>query len=71
VILALYVDDPDATAAAMLAGGGTVIFEVSDQPYGERGGRLADPFGHSWMISHRSADLSSEEIQQRTAEAYP
>ena len=71
VILALYVDDPDATAAAMLAGGGTLIFEVSDHPYGERGGRLADPFGHSCMISYRSADLSPEEIQQRTAEAYP
>lgn len=71
VLLALYVDDPDATAAAMLDGGGSVVFEVSDHPYGERGGRLADPFGHRWMISSRTGDLSADEIQRRTAEAYP
>ena len=71
VILALYVDDPDAVAAAVLAGGGSVIFEGSDHPYGERGGRLADPFGHAWMISARTGGLSPAEIQQRTAEAYP
>ncbi|MBC3194835.1 VOC family protein [Pseudonocardia sp. C8] len=71
VIMAIYVDDPDATAAAMLDGGGSVIFEVADHPYGERGGRLADPFGHSWMIASRSADLTPEEIQRRTADAYP
>ena len=29
----------------------SVIFPVADQPYGERGGRLADPFGHLWMIA--------------------
>ncbi|ALE75769.1 glyoxalase [Pseudonocardia sp. EC080610-09] len=71
VILALYVDDPDAVATAILDGGGQVIFEVSDHPYGERGGRLADPFGHAWMVASRTGDLTAEEIQQRTAEAYP
>jgi PhnB protein len=71
VIMALYVDDPDAVAAAMVAGGGRVVFEVSDHPYGERGGRLTDPFGHAWMVAHRSADLTPEEIQDRTARAYP
>ncbi len=32
VILALYVDDPDAVAASMVDGGGRVIFEVSRPP---------------------------------------
>lgn len=70
VIMALYTDDPDAVAAAMVGGGGRVIFEVSDQPYGERGGRLADPFGHAWMVASRGG-LSPEEVQRRTAAAYP
>ena len=71
VILALYVDDPDSVAAAMVSRGGSVIFEVDDHPYGERGGRLADPFGHVWMIASRTSELTPEEIQRRTADAYP
>lgn len=54
VIIALYVDDPDAVATRMVDGGATVIFPVDDQPYGERGGRLADPFGHLWMVACRT-----------------
>ncbi|MBC8092148.1 MAG: VOC family protein [Pseudonocardia sp.] len=54
VIIALYVDDPDAVAARMVDGGATVLFPVSDHEYGERGGRLADPFGHLWMIACRT-----------------
>ena len=51
VILALDVTDADAVAEAMVAAGATVIYPISDWEYGARGGRLADPFGHLWMIS--------------------
>jgi PhnB protein len=51
VIMALYVDDPDAVAARMLDGGARVVFPVSDHEYGERAGRLADPWGHLWMLA--------------------
>ncbi len=70
VILALYVDDPDAVAELMVDRGGTVIFEVRDHPYGDRGGRLADPFGHAWMIAARTEDLTPEQVQQRTEAMY-
>ncbi|MET0187834.1 MAG: VOC family protein [Pseudonocardia sediminis] len=66
VILALYVADADAVAAAIVDGGGTVVFAVDNHEYGERGGRLADPFGHVWMIATRTEDLTPEEIQART-----
>jgi PhnB protein len=55
VIIALYVADPDAVAARMERGGAKVVFPVADQPYGERGGRLADPFGHLWMLAARTS----------------
>ena len=51
VIIALYTDDADALGAAMLALGATVVYPIADQSYGERGGRLTDPFGHQWMIA--------------------
>jgi PhnB protein len=49
VIMAVYVDDPDGLATAMQAAGATVIYPIADHEYG-RGGRLADPWGHQWML---------------------
>jgi uncharacterized glyoxalase superfamily protein PhnB len=66
VIMALDVSDADAVAEAMLRGGATVVYPVADQHYGQRGGRLADPFGHLWMISQTIEDLTPEQIQERT-----
>ncbi|HXV93650.1 MAG TPA: VOC family protein [Pseudonocardia sp.] len=66
VILALEVADADAVGARMEAGGATVVFPIADQPHGQRGGRLRDPFGHQWMLSQRIADLTPEEVQART-----
>lgn len=67
VMMALDVSDADATAEAATNAGATVIHPVSDQPYGDRAGRVADPFGHQWMISQRNEDLTAAEIQERTA----
>jgi PhnB protein len=50
VIIALRTDDVDSLGAAMLAAGASVIYPIADHDYGDRGGRLADPFGHQWMI---------------------
>jgi PhnB protein len=65
VILTLNVDDPDATAAGMLAAGATTVFEVGDMPYGYRQGRVRDPFGYQWIVSRRTEELSADEVQQR------
>ncbi|MGW0664100.1 VOC family protein [Streptodolium elevatio] len=66
VIIAVDVADPDAVADAMVRGGATVVHPVADHPYGQRGGRLADPFGHMWMVFRTIEDLTPEEIQERT-----
>lgn len=51
VIMALYVSDPDEVAERMVEGGAEVVFPVADHDYGDRAGRLRDPFGHLWMIA--------------------
>jgi PhnB protein len=66
VLVALYVADPDAVAARMVEGGATVVFPVDDHHYGERAGRLADPFGHLWMVARRTEQPTADEIQART-----
>ena len=69
-VLALYVDDADAVGAALEKAGATVRFPIADQPYGERGGRFTDPFGHQWMVAQRTENLTPEEIQQRTHQMF-
>jgi len=51
VIMHLGVTDADAVAAAMVRGGATVVFPVADHGYGMKDGRLADPYGHLWIVS--------------------
>ncbi|WP_369195174.1 VOC family protein [Streptomyces djakartensis] len=70
VIMALDVSDADAVADAMLRAGASVVHPVADQHYGQRGGRLADPFGHQWMISQPLEDLTPDQIQRRTDELF-
>ena len=64
VLLEVTTDDPDRVAQAVLDGGGTLVFTVADQPYGARGGRVRDPFGHEWLVQ-TPVILSPDEVQQR------
>jgi len=51
VILHLGVTDADSVAAALVGAGATVVFPVADHGYGMKDGRLADPYGHLWIVS--------------------
>jgi PhnB protein len=50
VRISLIVDDPDESAARAIRAGATEVFAVEDQAYGLRQGRVADPYGHHWLI---------------------
>jgi PhnB protein len=67
-IMATYWPDVDAVWQRSLAAGAEVIFPLADQFYGERGGRLRDPFGQQWMLSQRIEALSTDEITRRASE---
>ncbi len=64
-IMATYWRDVDGAWERALAAGAEVIHPLADQFYGERGGRLRDPFGQQWMLSQRIEMLSPEEIERR------
>jgi len=68
VPISLYVEDVDALAERAIAAGATVIFPISDQFYGDRGGRLQDPFGHMWIVSTHKEDVAPDEMSRRVAE---
>jgi PhnB protein len=50
VRIGLLAADPDAVAARAVAAGARVVSPIADQDYGYRQGRIADPFGHHWLI---------------------
>ena len=68
-VIGLYVEDVDAFANRAIAAGAKVISPIADWFYGDRGGRLEDPFGHLWSVSTHIEDVSTEEMSRRL-EAY-
>lgn len=68
VYIALYVADVDTVARDAVAAGGTLLFPVADQFYGDRTCRLADPFGHVWLIATHKEDVPPDVMQQRFEE---
>ena len=69
-VMATYWNDVDAVWERAVAAGAEVIYPLADQFYGERGGRLRDPFGQQWMLSQHTEDLSPEEMERRAAEFF-
>jgi uncharacterized glyoxalase superfamily protein PhnB len=65
-IMATYWEDVDAAWERAVGAGAEVMYPLADQFYGERGGRLRDPFGHQWMLSQVIEEVSHEEIVRRS-----
>ncbi len=63
----LYFEDVDAVAKRAVEAGGKLTRKVENQFYGDRSGKLEDPFGHSWWIATHVEDVSPEEMEKRAA----
>ncbi|GIV60888.1 VOC family protein [Rhodocaloribacter litoris] len=64
VVLSLYVEDADAVFAAAVEAGARVVMPLEDAFWGDRYGKVVDPFGHTWAIATHIRDVSPEEMQQ-------
>lgn len=67
VTIHLYVEDVDVTFQRAIAAGAKELRPVVDQFYGDRAGKLADPFGHLWFLATHKENVSMEEMQRRAA----
>lgn len=65
--LFIYTDDVDAIWQRALDAGAEVVFPLELQFYGDKGGRLRDPFGHTWGVSQRVENVPPEEMVRRMA----
>ena len=61
VTLHLCVADCDATMAQAVGAGGTLTMPADDMFWGDRYGKVTDPFGHAWSFS---TPLSAERLAE-------
>ncbi|MBI4565605.1 MAG: VOC family protein [Planctomycetes bacterium] len=66
--LHLYVEDADAAFKRAVDAGAHVKMPVENAFWGDRYGKLVDPFGHEWSVATHKEDLTPEEISQRGQE---
>ena len=62
--LHIYVEDADSAFDRAVKAGAKVDMPVSDMFWGDRYGKVSDPFGHKWSIATHKADLSAEEMER-------
>jgi len=67
--LFLYVTDVDATFKRSVEAGAKSTMPVQDMFWGDRFGRLVDPFGHSWSLATHVEDVAPAEMGKRAQEA--
>jgi len=61
----LYVTDVDTVFNRAVKGGARVDMPVQDQFWGDRYGKLTDPFGQQWGIATHKEDVAPEEMKRR------
>ncbi|MEM7454192.1 MAG: VOC family protein [Planctomycetota bacterium] len=65
VSLMLYVEDADTFLQTAVAAGCEAVFPVSEMFWGDKMGKVSDPFGYSWSIATHIEDVPEEEMAVR------
>lgn len=68
--LFLYVPDVDQLFRRAVDAGAKVEMPLTNMFWGDRFGKLLDPFGHTWGLATHVEDVSPEEIDRRQREAF-
>ena len=67
VTIHMYVTDADATVKKAEAAGAKVTMPLQDMFWGDRYGKLVDPYGHHWSVATHIEDVSPQECAKRMA----
>jgi PhnB protein len=62
--LHIYLDGVDAAFERAVKAGAQIEMPVMDQFWGDRYGKLKDPFGHKWSIGTHIKDMSPAEMKE-------
>jgi uncharacterized glyoxalase superfamily protein PhnB len=67
--LHIYTENVDAAFDRAVKAGAQVEMPVMDQFWGDRYGKLKDPFGHKWSIATHVKDMSADEMKRSMDDA--
>ena len=67
--LHIYIDGVDAAFDRAVKAGAQVEMPLAEQFWGDRYGKLKDPFGHKWSIATHIKDMSADEMKRSMDEA--
>ncbi len=70
VSIHLYVDNVDAAFERAVLAGATIDMPVQDTFWGDRFGKLSDPYGHRWSLATCVREVSPEEMMKASKEAF-
>jgi PhnB protein len=70
VSMYVYVEDVDSIFDRAVSAGAKALDPVKNQFWGDRHGRLEDPFGHVWSIATHKKDLSEYEMKSAAEAAF-
>lgn len=62
--LHIYVDDADAAFDHALRAGAKVKQPLEDAFWGDRYGKVTDPYGHQWGIATRVKEMTQEQMRK-------
>ena len=65
VVLNILVDDVHALWKRAVDAGAKVTLALADQFWGDRYGKLLDPYGHEWSVATHLEDVSPAEMRKR------
>jgi PhnB protein len=67
-LLRVFVDDAEATFARATEAGARVVTALDDTAWGDRTGRIRDPFGNIWWVVQHVEDVAPDEMVRRLGE---
>jgi PhnB protein len=65
IYLFLYTEDVDAVYNRAVSMGSKVMMPLNNMFWGDRYGKVMDPFGHQWGIAQHVEDVAPDEMKRR------
>ena len=67
-LLRIWVPDADAATQRAVAAGATVVTDSATNAFGQRGGRVRDPFGNIWWVVTQVEEVAHDVAMARLGE---